>query len=157
MNIPVTYQEALDKHPEAVQNALEQLRKSRSKYRFESPENLSWFYSIFVEIKGMTFSEVVSSLGKPRPQLSPEEELNDLLKRTHCCLICIPNKSSISYGQTNVPPPQSYVERNRQTFIENHQERLRFESLPKQQQDAEVQSLLKQLSGNKGFMKIKIR
>ena len=95
MKHEVPYAVLLERHPEAVAEALRELRRSRSKFRNDPPETLKWYYTWGIEIPH-----------GPHPwgKAAFEDRLKETLSRVHSS-VAVFTKGMAYHGSLTEQPP----------------------------------------------------
>jgi hypothetical protein len=156
MKIEITYEQAVQRHPEAVQQALAMLATSRSKFKNSPPESFQWSYSLCVRIDGPTnIYDLFKQASQPRKELTEDEAVQDVVSRTHCVLQCRQGNGG-HYCSKPIPPPQEYIDQQRNGIQTSRAERARYAALPPAFQSRETEELLRQLRRSPGFMEVRL-
>ena len=147
MKLPLSYEDALAKHPDEVAEVIAQMRKSRSKFRNSDPSAWKWSYDWGERIEGGAMSAAdLFKPQKPKPVLSLEERVEDCLRRCEVNLC----------GNGGYAPVSSDVIREVTTkrYQDEIAEEHRVAGLSQEERDEETREALAFLRGprNKGFM-----
>lgn len=162
MQIATNYEEAKKLHPKEVEECIQMLRKTKSKFKDEKPENLKWEYHVCQRIHGCTFNDVVVNIGKPKEKepSSADEYFetirNDIFTHVGCAGV---GSVKFYYCKEKIKPVPPAVEKQyKDNWNEDDKERKRFEALPKAEQEKEIAGILKDLSdmGGGSFISLKV-
>lgn len=156
MNYKVSYADAVKEFPEQTAAALAKLRASRCRNRNADPNTLPWCFAICVHGQCMSFEQVISELGKPKPQLTAEQQLQDLISRTKSDIMVVASKDSW-YFEPLPHPPKVYIDQQREGYKKSEERNKRFNALPKEEQNKETANILGQLGKDPGFMAFHIK
>jgi uncharacterized lipoprotein YddW (UPF0748 family) len=150
MDMTITYAKALKDYPKETAEAVDKLRKSRSKHRKANPATLKWTYSWGVTIQCHSFMDLLNGKaaqdGARRDAMSLQQRVQDEIGRT-----------SVSVGvaghyYARLPNVPKEIE---QGVLEAHKARLaeeqRVAALNPAQQQAEANEALRKLAGGRGF------
>jgi hypothetical protein len=149
----VTYETLLRDHPVQVQEAIEDLRKSRSKFRNDPPESFKWGYDWCVLHKGSgTLAEMLAR--EPSPPASIDEQVKEHGTACHVRVL-MQKKSSRFTSELLATTPQFILDDYRKGLEERAAEQARFNALPPEERQRELESTLKQLRGP-GFVAIQV-
>lgn len=148
----VPYETLLRDHPAQVQAAIQDLRKSRSKFRGDPPESFKWGYDWCVLIKGGTLAEVLAS--KPQEPPSIDEQVREHANACHVRVL-MQKKSSRFTSELLTTTPQFILDNYREYLEERAAEYARFQALTPEEKQRELESTLKQLRGP-GFVELHI-
>ena len=155
MNQSLTYQQALERHPEQVADVLRQVRKGRSKTKNADPSTWTWSYDWCVEIHGsFSFEDLLSGKQEEERQVrlsrSLEERVNGLIRDSHVALRGHTGSSDV--------PSEVLREHYTETVTAEMAEEARAAAMSPEQRHQEAQEALRYLMGprNKGFMAISI-
>lgn len=74
MDIHLTYEEALRRHPKEVQEVLQDIRKSRSKEKNTPPEKFTWSYSWAFSALSFSMAQLLSG-NAPKETRTVEERI----------------------------------------------------------------------------------
>lgn len=152
MNLPLSYEDALSKHPAEVAEVIRIARKSRSKFRNSDPATWKWEYiwSELIEGGVMSIREVL--LSPPGgPDTRPlEERVNACLARCGVTL-----RGSGWWTEISSEVLREYHTEYYRKLIE---EEGRRNAMTKEEVEEGFQESLRFLTGprNKGFMAIKV-
>lgn len=75
MNITITYETALARHPMQVAEILKDLAKSRSKDKDMDPTHYKWEYSWCISVKSCSFADILSGKGQEPETRTLEERI----------------------------------------------------------------------------------
>lgn len=152
----ITYEEALARHPNEVEEFILSLRRGKSKARLLPAPMLEWSYDTCVRIEGSgSLADILSEATSPknRIKLTIDEQVADEVRRTRTAL-------KASHGRwsryASVPNPPEVATEIRARLEEHARERNRFDSLSPEEQSAERDELLHQLSGSPGFIVVQV-
>jgi len=158
MRRPVTYEEVQTRYPQRVAEALARLRKSKSKWRNASPETLTWAYSWSKQAKAMSLFDVLAEMKNPQPKkvLTEQQRVDEEIGAYTLNLdIETPGAHywSEKFSIDELPP--EIVEEVRARIQADTKEKERIDALTPEQQEEELEELLKQLR-KPGFFEIHI-
>jgi hypothetical protein len=132
MRFKITFEEALARHPAEVAEAIAEIRKSRSRDRNVEVEKMEWAYSYSISIPEESEPQVFASL-------------QSTYKRA-CGVVSFKS------------PPQELLARLAQEKAkadeEDRKERERWAAMTQDERDREMNNLLQQLRGKKGFVEV---
>lgn len=160
MKIDITFEQALERHPKAVEQVIKKLRSGKSKHKDDDPSTLNWHYSYGIAVQGYSFAEVLA--GKPQEDQSKEPDtaegiVEDQLNRV-AGLVLTADKGRWWAGGVQLGdyrPPEM-----KEQFLKHAQEQLdeknRVNQLTDEEREAELQECLAELSKSSGFMAISI-
>ncbi len=129
MKIPLTYEEAKQRHPREVAAAVRALRASISIQKATAPSKLDWYYTIAVRID----SKAPLTIGGFRPPRKPskrplEEQVHDQLSRSRAFLHASVGRWSHNAPLTTLPP--EWERHTRDELGKIFAERAAYEALP---------------------------
>lgn len=156
MDIKMGYETLLARHPEAVEQAVAKLRKSRSKYRNADPATLSWRYSWGVVCKSYSAADLFNGKARAADErhraMTIEERINDEARRSRVTL-------GVSTGYYSDPlevVPPEIMNRIRADYLKEQEDEARVAALTPEQREKEVEGLLRQLQGP-GFFTFSVK
>jgi hypothetical protein len=143
MDMPITYEEARRLYPEAAEEAIGRLRKSRSRFRKAAPETLKWKLSWGVETRSNTFAEILNGSARQHQQ---EQEAMSVQERTddECSRVRASVMVANYYGRI-VGCPDVIRKTIEVAHTAAEQERLRFAALTDEERAEENRKTLKSL------------
>ena len=153
----LTYDEAFKRHPSEVERITLKLRRGKSKARLIPAQELEWSYECCVRIEGSgSLADVLS--GAMSKRLKKEAQsidalVEDEVRRTGTVLKASLGRWGDSAAVHN--PPEVAI-KVRERLEADAQEKARFNALTPEQQNAERNELLRQLSRSPGFMCVSI-
>jgi hypothetical protein len=154
--LKIPYEEALQNHPEAVQEALASLRKGKSKHRNEPPENFAWgyYWCVVIESGVGSIRDVLSgAMSRATQDMSIDAQVQDYGRRCHVHLQLEKNRA---YGRSErLPTPQRFLDSYRQNLEERALEQARVDALSPEERQRETEAILQQLR-KPGFIEIRI-
>lgn len=138
MKIEITYEQALERHPEETAKIIAAFRKSRSKHKTSDPSTWLWVYSYCVRVNSMSFSDLLS--GKQSNELdrytaSIEDLVADQVSRTSTLLQAECGKMFAGEGVAN---PPEIADRARVRFEKDKKEYARFLALSNEERELEI-------------------
>ena len=159
MDIRIEYGEVSKKYPSATQQALEALRLSKNKLKDEDPDKLDWRISYIQQANTMKEDELLDILFGAEPlRVSKqaweygdfEEYFDSIRHRIITTVAVMPAAKGLPYHSELLPEiPEEVVERYRSSWEKDKDKQAKFNALSPEEQDAEVQRLLKQLTCTK--------
>lgn len=156
-SIEITYERAMEFCPTEAEQAIEMLRRSRSKLRHADPRSLKWEFAWATRVHSHSFRDLMS--GKARAddeaqkKLTLEERIADQAHRTFVS-VCVH-----SYG-ARLPldtVPDEIMSRIVSAQTESFAKEQRTAAMSPEEREAEVKALLQKLSGTPGFAVVKVR
>jgi hypothetical protein len=150
----LTYEEALKRHLIETNAITWRLRKGKSKARLLPAPELQWYYECSVRIEGSgSLADLLAGNMPQKKVLSLEEQVQDEVSRTGTMLMASHGRWR---GSESVPNPPEVAIKARERLKADAREKARFAALTPEQQDAERDALLRQLSRSPGFMCVQI-
>jgi len=152
MNISLTYEQALDKHPTEVAAILQLVRKSRRKNKNTAPDTWSWSYSWAENVPNDAFLSFAQMLTQEEPwsvreaRKPTEQRINERLANCSVCLLGNGHAADVS--------AEVLREHVTESIEKQAKEEQRVANLTPEQQQKEQQDALAWLMGpkNSGFM-----
>jgi len=143
----LSYEEAVERHPEQVQAIITKLRKSRSKSKGTAPEAMKWSYECSVTIEGSGRLDQVLSASQRIKSMSTEEQIADEVRRTHTAL----SGSAGRWGWSeSVPNPPEVEERVRARFREREEDQKKMDQMSPEEREESFQATLGAFFGGGG-------
>lgn len=155
-----SYEKVFKAYPDLVAQVVAKLRRGRSKFKNADPSVLKWTYEYCYSIQCLTFKQVLGNLQNPpppKPVQTVDEEVADYLRS--CTVWIQASKSSFWANSEKLPtdPPPSWLERVFRERCEAQRKKdAEFADMNQGTKDKHVQGLLAQLSGQPGFMALRI-
>lgn len=154
-SIEITYERAMEFCPTEAEQAIETLRRSRSKHRLADPRMLKWEFAWGTQVRAHSFRDLMSGKARAddeaRRKLTLEERIADQASRT-IVSVCVH-----SYGARLPIVPDEIMSRIVNAQTESFAEEQRTAALSPEEREAEVKALLQKLSGTPGFVVVKAR
>jgi len=156
MQTNISYADALQNHPEQVQQIIQKLRNSSSKEKNTPPENLKWFYTSYVQIFPLTLDQVFQNTQHPPTPPSVEQQMADFNKNCHVVLSA--SKGHWYASSDKLPTiPNEILEPQHNHYKEMEQDRIRFENLSPEKKEEEVKETLRQLGFDPSSIAIMVK
>ncbi len=157
MKTTITYQLALERHPDHVANVLAQLQNGKSKEKGTAPESFEWSYLTAERIEGdCSFQGMINRIKNPPPPPTLQQRIQNRLKNITTYLHA---KKGHWQGYCEQPletlPPE-VIQQVTDTETKAEANHLYFESLTPAQRQAETEEILKELRKDKGLMEIRL-
>lgn len=155
METEISYSKMKKLFPNEVAEVMSKLRKSSSKEKKAKESSLTWSFDWRQQIKGMSFDEMLKSIGQPKPKKTVEQKLKELRKSL---LISVKGQKNRWIGfskQINVIPDE-VLEFYKSSYQEQEDEEKRIENLTEEQREKELEEDLKELRKYPGFVEITI-
>lgn len=153
MRFPTTYEEAKAEFPDAVKEAIEDLRKSRSKFRKADPATLKWFFTWGVQVQAHSFKDILNGKAQQRQKdimdMTMQERIDDCVSRSICGVMV----ANSYHGKTNTVP-KVILQHIVKSEMEEEAERRRLDEMPDEERAAEAERLLNELRGSPGFVEV---
>jgi len=154
MRIPISFEQVNLRYPEQVKEVIVKLRKGKSKHRLEEAANLSWFFHLILEIKTQTIQEVIDEVTHPESEPTIDERMTEFARNCHVFLVAYIGHWT-GYSK-EISVPDEILSRQRISYQKDEEELKRFEVLPKEDQDKEIEADLQQLRKLPGFMEFRL-
>lgn len=167
MRVEISYEEALSKYPRAVEEAVRDLGKSRSKKKDTPAEDMEWEFMVGEQIKGaMGFEDFLSQV-ENGPERREEVSLDDVevlasakaeerYDRSHIVLVCKPGGNARGTSEPLHERVSEVFERYMEGELRSFREQARIDALSDEEREREVEENLRQLSGQPGFMAVSV-
>jgi hypothetical protein len=156
MNLKISYEEVQKRYPVLVDEIMAKLRSGKSIHKNAKPEDLDWSFDWCQRISGgCSFADMLKDISKPKPpRPSVQERMAEVIPNL---LVHLAASIGRWWGRTEqIPVPEEVLDSYRKGFENDDAEHLRFNALPKQEQDREVNEAIFQLSKSPGFRVIGI-
>lgn len=167
MDVTVTYEEALARHPDAVRAITTKIKKGKSKEKDSDPATWDWSYSWGTMVEGSTsLADLLSGKHEPwhvkQARMTLDERVADEVRRSkpvHLVAATKPRHKTRGYETLDKDyfPPEA-----EKSIRAGHRERMRDEAryaaMSQEERDAEVRGALEFLTGprNKGFVAVRV-
>ena len=155
MFIEVPYQELLRSHPEAVQEALASIRKSRSKHKNDVPESFTWGFQWVVLIEGSGTLADLFQQEQMEEAMSIDDQVADFARRCSV-FVQLQKRHSRASSEKLQEVPAVILEPYRDRLQADQKEEARFAALPPVERQREIQALLDQCRKDPGFTAFEI-
>ena len=155
MNIRIDYATALAEFPKETAEAINVLRKSRSKHKNANPATLKWDYGWGVQVTACSFKDLLNGSAqrerKARSAMTVQERINDVVSRSFCTV------SVAGHYHARLPePPRAILKVITDGEIREMEEENRIEAMSDEERAAEVERLLNVLRGQPGFTEVRL-
>lgn len=130
MRIPISYEEAKQRHPREVAASVRALRASGSQHKAVAPSKLDWYYTIAVRIDSLPTRDIEGWRKKAEAyaKLSLEERVQDQLSRSKAFLHASVEHWTHHDGVSLLPP--EWERHTREELEKLRLQRNAFEALP---------------------------
>ena len=156
MNLKISYEEVQKRYPVLADEIMAKLRSGKSKNKNAKPEDLDWSFDWCQRISGgCRFEDMIADIMKPKPpRPSIQERMAEVIPNLFVHLAASTGRW---WGRTEqIPVPEEVLDSYRKSFEKDDAEYLRFNAMPKKEQDREVNEAIAQLSKSPGFVAISI-
>lgn len=157
MQIKITYDRAMEFCPVEAQQAIDRLRKSRSKFRNQDPSTLPWEFFWGVEGRAESIGDLLSGRSAKREEAERKRSLEKRLeahKRAIICSVCVKNYGA-PLPRGTVPDEILNIELP--CIIKEYEEEKRVEALTPEQRDEELRKLMQSMGMSPGFIAITLK
>lgn len=155
MKLPVSYEDALARYPDAVRSLLVNRKRSKAKTASLPPEELDWYIEWSVATKGRTFAEVLGGMITPEPK--PEDDIERDLDEYMSCVVAglTAKKGRGVWSSEPIEEDVSEIRAwQRANLEEQYAERVRIARLTPEERAREEEAALAQLRGTPGFTEV---
>jgi hypothetical protein len=158
--IAITFDEAKRDFPNAVQQILNEIQASKTKAKTTSPDKYKWSirWCTRIECSPNPFQpgyDHAAELKKDEEERkwTVQQRVDDYVKRSSFGLEAICKRSW--YAELDSTPKQA-IDKITAMFVEEVAEEQHVDSLTPEQREAEVADILQKLTGQPGFMAVRI-
>lgn len=147
MFLEIPYTDLLVSHPDAVKEALNKLRKGKSKVRSDPPESFTWGFEWCVEIDDpRSIHDILSGQRLPRSEqeVPIEDRVRDYARRCGVCVVVRKGHAS-SVSKQLSETPEVILAQYRNGLNADHVEQARLKALSPEERERERQDILSQL------------
>lgn len=163
MEIKLKYEEARAQHPDLVDVLVGKINASNSKDKNKPGKDYDWSYTYGVVVKGMSFGEMMSQVG--RKNIEPEEQKtnNEIINNKLSSVMGL--SLTISAGRTKryvalSDQPKLFIDKFSAIYAkdieEQQKETDRISKLTPEEKNRETQEHINELSGMGGFIGLNV-
>jgi hypothetical protein len=133
---------------------MNKLQHGKSKEKYAKPEEMNWFFNWCVRVNCMSFDDVIKSIGKKKQELEIDKKLTNYARN---CSVVIAATKGRWYGSSSViETPEEVIDQQRKAFEKDMTDQKRFNAQSPDEQEKEINDLLKELGKSQGFCAVKI-
>lgn len=157
MKIPINYAIVATKYLKQMKEVETKIRKSTSKHKADPINTFDWFLDFSVKINAYSFQDILNGKDQKgqKDTLSIEDRVKEQMKNVNAFITAEKGRGKW-FSDTSAKDPTEIKEHYRKQFEADDAEKFRMSALTPEENQKEIDDLLKELEGP-GFVKIMVK